>query len=128
MKVFVRAISLVFFVSLASAAGSDWVSFDVQYGGKEVGSCGKDKAPGDYMQGFDQMGVAYKVSDEVKDKSGKLESVTITKNAGAYIETVTRFYKSKKACEVEFQKRWTAKEKMVNEGKTEADKKYDSYQ
>lgn len=125
MKHFIT-IAIIFILSNRALA-ADWISFSSERDGQELTSCGKDKAPGEYMKIYDEMFIQYKISDEVKDKSGVIQSLVLTKSPGNISETVMFFFKSSKACETEFKKRSAIKDKLIEESKKKEDKKYDSY-
>lgn len=120
-------LGMTIFMSAPMAFAEQWTSFYVEREGVDVSSCSKDKAPSEYMKGYDDMGVSYKVTDEVKDKGGKFLSLIIDKSPGSVSHSQMHFFKDAKTCEAEFKKSWAAKEKKEQDGKKPEDKKYDSY-
>lgn len=123
--------SITIFILLSSlfanAEEAKWFAYE--HFGETVEYCDKSMEPGYQMSQFDALKVEYKLSNEVRDKKGKVISVAIDQGSEEK-PSYKAYFRDLKACKKDQQKAKAALDKKVEADPKvqEHKKKYGDYE
>lgn len=111
-----------------SFAADEWFGCVESKISADCEECSKSKSPADKMKWFEELSIPYQKRNEIREKSGSLQSIELVKSPGSETaEEIHYFFKDKKKCDLDCGKRRADLVKASEDRKTKGDKKFDEY-